>query len=165
LYRVEALPAAAWLLPRRFLEQVGGFDPLFFMYCEDDDLCSRARHHGWGVGLVPAARFFHCRGFHGNLGRESRLEHFHRRRSRLRSSLLRRIKHPAGGFAKNCWQALIVQGLAGLSALLAHRDWIEALAVVAALLKVAGELPRLARHRRQCQQGGALWLGQPVESR
>ncbi|RQO55610.1 hypothetical protein DBR47_20375 [Paucibacter sp. KBW04] len=164
-YGVDAMPAAAWLMPRRFLEQVGGFDPLFFMYCEDDDLCNRARHHGWGIALVPAAHFFHCRGFHGQLSRESRRGQFNRRRSRLRSSLIRQIKHPAGGFAKNCWQALVVQGLAGLSALLAHLDWIEALAVVAALLKVASELPRLASHRRQCQQGGALWLGPPVESR
>lgn len=164
-YRVEAVPAAAWLLPRRFLEQVGGFDPLFFMYCEDDDLCSRARHHGWGIALVPAAHFFHCRGFHGQLGQESRRGHFRRRRSRLRSALIRQIKHPAGGFAKNCWQALVVQGLAGLIALLAHLDWMEALAALAALLTVSCELPRLARHRRQCLQGGALWLGaKPVEN-
>ena len=66
-YAVAAMPAAAWLFSRDFLEQVGGFDPLFFMYCEDDDLCSRASHHGFRIAVVPAAHFYHYRGFHGQV--------------------------------------------------------------------------------------------------
>jgi len=162
-YRVEAVPAAAWLLTRPFLEQVGGFDPLFFMYCEDDDLCSRAAHHGWGIAVVPAARFYHCRGFHAQAKREFTVKQFNRRRSRLRSSLIRQIKHPAGSFGKNTWHAMIEKGMVGLSALMAHLDWIEALATLAALLKVSSELPRVAKHRSQCQQAGAHWLNPPVE--
>ena len=65
-YPVSAAPAAAWLLSRKFLLTVGGFDPLFFMYSEDDDLCARARHHGFGFAIVPHSRFYHSRGFHGN---------------------------------------------------------------------------------------------------
>jgi len=162
-YRVEAVPAAAWLLTRPFLEQVGGFDPLFFMYCEDDDLCSRALHHGWGIAVVPAARFYHCRGFHPLAKREFSLKQFDRRRSRLRSSLVRQIKHPAGTFGKNTWHALVERSMIGLSALIAHLDWLEALATLAALIKVSSELPSVARHRRQCMRAGPHWLTPNIE--
>ena len=41
-YKVASVNAAAWLISRRCLEEVGGFDPIFFMYGEDDDYCARS---------------------------------------------------------------------------------------------------------------------------
>ena len=41
------------LVRRDCLEQLGGFDPDFFLYYEDVDLCRRAREQGWTVAFEP----------------------------------------------------------------------------------------------------------------
>lgn len=61
VYSVRFVNAAAWLLTKDFLLTVGGFDPLYFMYAEDDDLCDRAAIHGFKIGIVPSTRVYHYR--------------------------------------------------------------------------------------------------------
>lgn len=161
-YTVEAAPAAAWLFKKDLLLKVGGFDPLFFMYCEDDDLCRRARHHGYNISVVPGALFYHCRGFHGLVHTESKKRKIQRRSSRLRSILIRDVKRPDGRIWMNTWHGFVECGLAGLTALVSHRNWVEAVATVIAMLRCLVELPEIARHRRQCLGTGSHWL--PVSS-
>jgi len=50
---------AALVVRRRAWDGVGGFEPRYFMYCEDLDLSLRLRLAGWRVGVVPAARVAH----------------------------------------------------------------------------------------------------------
>lgn len=59
VYRVVYVNAAAWLLPRKTLETVGGFDPIFFHYEEDDDYLNRVKYHKLGVGLCLQSRIIH----------------------------------------------------------------------------------------------------------
>jgi N-acetylglucosaminyl-diphospho-decaprenol L-rhamnosyltransferase len=49
--------------------RLGGFDTRFFLYCEDVDICARARLHSLRVEVVPAARVTHDarRGSHRSL--------------------------------------------------------------------------------------------------
>ncbi len=47
---------AAMVVRRAAWDAAGGFDPDYFMYGEDLDLCLRLRLAGCGVGIVPAAR-------------------------------------------------------------------------------------------------------------
>ena len=61
IYEVPFVNAAGWLLSRDILEKVGGFDPIFFHYGEDDNFCQRARFHGFKIGVVPFAFLFHDR--------------------------------------------------------------------------------------------------------
>ena len=42
-------------LRKECFEQIGGFNPLYFMYWEEADLCRRARHEGWRVVIVPGS--------------------------------------------------------------------------------------------------------------
>lgn len=65
IYDATFLPAAAWLVRLEALEKVGGFDPLFFMYGEDCDLCRRMSARNFRIGLVPKAYAYH---FHGGPG-------------------------------------------------------------------------------------------------
>jgi GT2 family glycosyltransferase len=46
---------------RDLFEQLGGFDPSYFLYGEDLDLCHRAAAAGWRTLHVPAARARHAR--------------------------------------------------------------------------------------------------------
>ena len=62
VYWVGFVPAAAILVRRATLLEIGGFDPLFFMYGEDDDLCRRVLAGGWKVGFVPDALVQHWNG-------------------------------------------------------------------------------------------------------
>ncbi len=50
------------LVRRTAFEQVGGFDPAYFMYVEDVDLCWRLRQAGWTIGYEPAGRVVHTVG-------------------------------------------------------------------------------------------------------
>lgn len=59
LYQTDYINAAAWLLSRKTIETVGGFDPLFTLYGEDDDYLHRVRYHGLKIGLCPKLRIIH----------------------------------------------------------------------------------------------------------
>ncbi|HEU5279503.1 MAG TPA: glycosyltransferase family 2 protein [Gaiellaceae bacterium] len=53
---------AVMLLRRQMLDDIGGFDPSFFMFNEEVDLCYRARKAGWSVVFWPGAEFVHVGG-------------------------------------------------------------------------------------------------------
>lgn len=59
VYETDYMPAAAWLLPRKTLEQIGGFDPLFFHRGEDDNYMQRVYYHGGKIGLCAKACICH----------------------------------------------------------------------------------------------------------
>ncbi len=60
---VKRVMAAHWLVPREALEKVGLFSELFPIYGNDDNLCDRARYHGYRIGIVPEARAVHDRAY------------------------------------------------------------------------------------------------------
>jgi GT2 family glycosyltransferase len=59
VYEVPFVPAAAVLLRGACVRDVGAFDPLFFMYLEDRDLCHRLTKNGWRVGVATFSRVRH----------------------------------------------------------------------------------------------------------
>ncbi|MEB3237862.1 MAG: glycosyltransferase family 2 protein [Candidatus Sericytochromatia bacterium] len=59
---VPWLSACCLLVRREAWDAVGGFDPGYFLYYEDADLCRRMREEGWRLRLVPDARAEHIRG-------------------------------------------------------------------------------------------------------
>lgn len=58
---VPYVMAAHWLLPRRTLETVGGFAPIFPIYGEDENYCDRARRFKMRVAIVPSVKAVHDR--------------------------------------------------------------------------------------------------------
>jgi GT2 family glycosyltransferase len=59
---IFAAKGAALLIRSDALRQVGAFDPDFFAYFEETDLCWRFWLAGWRVGFAPAARVRHSLG-------------------------------------------------------------------------------------------------------
>jgi N-acetylglucosaminyl-diphospho-decaprenol L-rhamnosyltransferase len=59
---VDWVGGACMLVRRTAFEQVGGFDPAYFMYVEDVDLCWRLGRAGWTIGYEPGGRVMHTVG-------------------------------------------------------------------------------------------------------
>ena len=56
---VDWVSGACLLHRRAALDEVGGLDSRFFMYCEDVDFCLRARQAGWRVAYHPGLKVLH----------------------------------------------------------------------------------------------------------
>ncbi|MDF9801093.1 GT2 family glycosyltransferase [Catalinimonas alkaloidigena] len=61
IYELGFINAAAWLVSRKCIQKVGGFDPLFPHYGEDNDFIIRARYHGFKAGFSPRTFIVHDR--------------------------------------------------------------------------------------------------------
>lgn len=59
IYEVEMINAAAWFIPKKTFEIVGGFDPMFFLYGEDDNFCQRMLFHNFKIGVTPKTVIMH----------------------------------------------------------------------------------------------------------
>lgn len=105
---VEWLAATCLLIRRTLFEQVGGFDPSFFMYGEDVDLGVRMHATGKQLLLLPEIRVLHLQGatqrsdssaIHVSFGWIDAIFALHRgndRKQRLRRRVL--ATSMAGGF-------------------------------------------------------------------
>lgn len=56
---VDYLLGAALFVRRKALDEVGGFDPNFFVYFEDQDLCRRFWDKKWRVTYYPKVELIH----------------------------------------------------------------------------------------------------------
>ena len=73
--------ASAALYRRAMLDEIGGFDDHFFLYCEDTDLGLRARWAGWKCLYVPDAVVEHHYSY--SAGRASTVKAYYVERNRL----------------------------------------------------------------------------------
>jgi GT2 family glycosyltransferase len=53
---------ASMIVRREVYEELGGFDPAFFLYSEETDFCLRLRQRGYEIGLVQEAAVRHAGG-------------------------------------------------------------------------------------------------------
>ncbi len=61
-HRVEAISGCFMFFRAELLKELGGFDPDFFMYGEDLDLCRRVELAGWEIWYHPATSIVHLKG-------------------------------------------------------------------------------------------------------
>ncbi|MBN8848693.1 MULTISPECIES: glycosyltransferase family 2 protein [unclassified Sphingomonas] len=59
---VDIVTGCFLMIDRSLWERLGGFDPAFFMYAEEADLCLRAAQLGARPGITPAATIVHYGG-------------------------------------------------------------------------------------------------------
>jgi GT2 family glycosyltransferase len=56
---VEQVCGACFFVRAEAFKKIGGFDPAYFMYFEDTDLCVRLRKAGYPIYFYPEARILH----------------------------------------------------------------------------------------------------------
>jgi GT2 family glycosyltransferase len=113
IYETEFVHAACWLLPIKTLTSVGGFDPLFFHYSEDNDYVQRVRKYGLKIGVIPQFNVYH---FGTNAALDINNSKF------VKNRLLLELKNPAGStfgvlllFIKKVLNNIAKQNAKGLS--------------------------------------------------
>lgn len=62
---IKGIGGAFMLIPKKVLDQVNGFDPDFFMYSEELELCHRIRKAGFELVFYPEASAIHLDGGSG----------------------------------------------------------------------------------------------------
>jgi GT2 family glycosyltransferase len=61
VYPLPFINAAFWLLSKECILRIGGFDPLYKHYGEDEDYIHRINYHGYKIGFCPAVYGAHDR--------------------------------------------------------------------------------------------------------
>jgi GT2 family glycosyltransferase len=59
IYPTSFIHAACWLMPISTIRIIGGFDPLFFHYGEDNDYVQRLHAKNMLIGIVPDTSLYH----------------------------------------------------------------------------------------------------------
>jgi GT2 family glycosyltransferase len=99
---VDIISGCFLLIHRALWERLGGFDPAFFMYGEDADLCLRARALGARCIVCPDATLIH----HGGASepvRADKLVRLFRAKAQLMHRHWRALAARAGVFALDSW--------------------------------------------------------------
>ncbi len=153
------LPSGCAALYRReMIEQAGGFDRSYFLYCEDSDLGLRARLAGWRCRYVPSAVVEHD--YSRSTGRASARKAFYVERNRLYTvaKTFPPLLWPAVPLF-SIWRYILQVAAAllgrGLTADIRREQGFASLArtVFSAHRQAAAALPRLLRTRRSMR----LW--------
>lgn len=147
-HRTAAIPGAALLIRRRTFWELGGFDPGYFAYLEDVDLCWRAWLAGHEIWVVPSARAWHAYGASGG----GRISPF-----RIRCMQRNRYANMARLLAAGTLVAAIATsiGYDGYRMLeyAARSQWEGLRALCLGSLDAARRLPGWLRARRRIQAG------------
>lgn len=127
----DEVTAAEWihgccqLLRTSAFREIGGFDEIFFLYYEDDDLCLRMAQAGHQCLLQPAARAFHKGGASSAPSmRTDFIKRFHYARSR-QIAIRRYMGNAAGRVHLTKLMAAALPAVVVYSLLLRRRDVIK----------------------------------------
>lgn len=152
IYELTFVNAAAWLLSRQLLEEVGGFDPLFFMYGEDSDFCRRTRFHGYKIGVVPTAFAYHW-----HMVNKREISSVRNQSNWIYSGFIYRLKDPKHSFLRNLI-GVIFAFLVTFARRLRVLDFKGCIATIYSILKITARSFILHTHYNQCRTKGSHWL-------
>jgi N-acetylglucosaminyl-diphospho-decaprenol L-rhamnosyltransferase len=110
---VDWVSGACMLVRRQAFEEVGGFDPGYFMYFEEMDLCLRLHRAGWRVVFDPLAEVKHVVGGSTRSAPYRKVVHHHA--SALRFYCRRYARDPRLVMAPLVAGFLAVRGVASLA--------------------------------------------------
>jgi len=143
VYHVSYVNAAAWLIGSENLQKIGGFDPLFDHYGEDNDYINRLIYHKYKIGVVINAFIAHDRE-----GRETNWD-FHRKYTAeliklkdINTDVNINLKQIKKSYYNNLFKALIFVFYKGKSKRFKEKTKIQ--------LKLKHNYPKIIEHREEC---------------
>ncbi len=164
-YQIRGINAAAWLVSTRAWLKVGGFDPLFFMYGEDDDLINRFDYHELTFALIPNAYVIHVRGKNptANL---TWVQSIKRLAIRKRASFLVSVKFPSNDKLRTRLLVLFCDGLLRPTVdFLIERNFSELFAHYLATISIIIDIKKIIKHAKLCRETGPHFLNNNISSR
>ena len=140
------------------LRKLGPFDPMYFLYAEEQDLCRRALIHGFRVGVTPLTRIYHGHEATGDFMMLERLRRF----NMIRGKYILVLKNPRQtlGRAFLVFSAEVARDLKRI--LRTHR-LIVAWDFLLASIQVLSSLRRIRRRRRlERRLASELWTNREM---
>lgn len=67
VYKTGEICAACWFMPISIIKRIGGFNPVFSQYGEDNNYYNRLVYHNIKTFIVPRAKMYHDRQYHGDM--------------------------------------------------------------------------------------------------
>ena len=147
-YESAEICAACWLMPIALIRKIGGFNPLFFHYSEDNNYYHRMLFHGIKTFLVPNAFMYHDRILQGNMTAFNR--------KRLRRDIILEACNINHGLAKCLWRWMKVLIQCYTKDLHTHQYRIGAFTME--MLWLIGHANCIIRSRKREKQIGLNWL-------
>ena len=126
--RVDIVSGCFLMIRRSLWLELGGFDPAFFMYGEEADLCLRARKLGYRPMITPAATIIHIGGA-SERTRTGKMIKLLAAKSMLISRHWHPLLRPLGHGLTALWPLSRWLALAGLALVRPSPDRLEAAAV------------------------------------
>ena len=149
---------AAVLLRLSTLRKIGLFDPIYFLYAEEEDLCRRAHSHGYRLGITPRARIYHG---HQSTGDFLMLERI-RRFNIIRGKYILVLKNPE----RTLHRALLVffaEVARDLERVFGTHSLTVAWDFLLASIQVLSSVGRILRRRRlESRAGSELWTNREI---
>ncbi len=119
LQDVDWVSGAALMFSRRVFDELGGWDPAFFLFNEDVDFCRRAHDAGYRVVYYPGVAVYHSIGISESTSARLIIERhksiWRYYRKHLRGGLLRDAVTGAG-IVTRCGALLAANGVRGMIA-------------------------------------------------
>lgn len=157
-YKIRGINAAAWFIRTSVFLKVGGFDPMFFMYGEDDDLINRFDLHGVGFALLPSSRIVHFNQSAPKKGQPSFWTDVKRKAERERSRLVVRVKDQTYSYPY-MFRILAAEGfLLPVANVIVTGKWKDLLVTMLATCRVISEAGAIRKQARLCAQPAAHFL-------
>jgi len=161
--RAEFVPTsrvigAAVLLRLSTIRKIGLFDPIYFLYAEEEDLCRRAQSHGYRVGITPRARIYHGHRSTENLLTLKRIRRFHM----IRGKYILALKDPKPSLGRAVL-AFFAEVARDLKKVFGTHNLTVTWDFLLASIQVLSSLQRIRRRRRlESRSGPELWTNREI---
>lgn len=152
IYPVKFVNAALWLISRKCLHNLGGFEPLFPHYGEDENYINRLEYHNYKIGIYPKTFGVHDRDREG----WNKLSFTKRKNKDFVVSLLimTNIKEP---FYK-CAYRFLYANISSFWSNLLHLSFKDAIVNVITFFRITLLLPRISKNRKVAQKGNLAFI-------